>query len=265
MRAKPRHLTIENAERFQDARLVDVYHQRLPYPQAVFERLLMLLEGLPRRVLDVGSGTGDLARGLVESVEHVDAIDVSATMIQRGKRLKNGQHPNLNWIEGRVEAADLHAPYGLIMGGDSIHWMDWEVVFPLFHDLLDAEGYVVIIERGELPTEWSAALGKLIGEYSVYQNFEAYDLVEELESRQHLKVIGQETTAPVVNIQSVEDYIESFHSRGSLSPDAMAAEAIKAFDARLQALVEPYAEDGKLRLQTEATVVWGRPLKSQKL
>ncbi|MBA3870733.1 MAG: methyltransferase domain-containing protein [Anaerolineae bacterium] len=262
MRTKPRHLTPENAERFQDASLVDVYHQRLPYPQAAFERLLVLLEGLPRRVLDVGTGTGDLARGLVESVEHVDAIDVSAAMIRRGKRLANGQHPNLNWIEERVEAADLQAPYGLIMGGDSIHWMDWAVVFPLFYELLHREGYVVIIERGELPTEWSTGLSKLIGEYSTYQNFEAYDLVEALESRGYLKVNGQETTASVVNRQSVEDYIESFHSRGSLSPDAMAAEAVKAFDARLRALVELYAEDGKLRLQTEATLVWGRPLKS---
>jgi ubiquinone/menaquinone biosynthesis C-methylase UbiE len=121
MQSKPRHLTSENAARFQDQSLVDVYHHRLPYPQAVFNRLLMLLADLPRRVLDVGTGTGDLVRGLVEKVDQVDAIDVSQAMIERGKLLPNGQHPNLNWILGRMEDAHLQASYGLIMGGDSIH------------------------------------------------------------------------------------------------------------------------------------------------
>src|SRR5436853_7898364 len=118
MNTKPRHLTVENAARFQDQSLVDVYHHRLPYPQAVFDRLLALLTGLPRRVLDVGTGTGDIARGLAQYVEHVDAIDVSEAMIQRGQMMVNGQHPHLNWMHGRIEEAHLHGPYGLITGGD---------------------------------------------------------------------------------------------------------------------------------------------------
>src|SRR4051812_42783283 len=124
MLAKPRHLTPENAERFQDHSLVNVYQHRLPYPQAVFDRLFTLLAGLPSRVLDVGTGTGDIARQLVVSLEHVDAIDVSEAMLERGQTLPNGQHPNLKWIRGRVEESQLQAPYGLITGGDSIHWMD---------------------------------------------------------------------------------------------------------------------------------------------
>src|SRR4051812_17050737 len=128
---KPRHLTFENAMRFQAQSLVDVYHLRLPYPQAVFDRLLSLLADLPSRVLDVGTGTGDLARGLVDKVEQVDALDVSEAMIKRGKTLPNGQHHHLHWILGRLETTHLKGPYGLIFGGDSIHWMDWETIFPL--------------------------------------------------------------------------------------------------------------------------------------
>ena len=58
--------------------------------------------------------------------------------------------------------------------------------------------------------------------------------------------------------------MDSFHSRGSLSPDAMTAEALQAFDARLCELAKPYAHDGQLTLQTEATIVWGKPQKSHK-
>ena len=260
MSAKPRQLTPENAARFQDQSLVNVYHHRLPYPQAVFDRLLTLLADLPSKVLDVGTGTGDIARGLVDKVERVDAIDISAAMIERGKLLRNGQHPNLNWILGRVENAHLQAHYGLIMGGDSIHWMEWETVFPLFRRVLYPDGYVVIIERGERPTMWEEALRKLIIEFSVYKNFEAYNLIDELEKRHVFRVVGRETTAPVSSTQSVDDYVASFHSRGSLSPDAMTVEDVQAFDRRLRSLVEPYSQDGKLELETEATLVWGKPL-----
>ncbi len=259
MSAKPRHLTVENASRFQDQSLVDVYHHRLPYPQAVFDRLISLLTDLPRVILDVGTGTGDLARGLVPFVERVDAIDVSEAMIRRGQMMPNGQHPNLNWIQGRVEEAHLQTPYSLIIGGDSIHWMEWETVFSLFHDLLPPDGYVVIIERGELPNMWGQVLGQVIAEFSVIQNFERYDLVTELEKRRVFQAVGRETTAPVVSMQSIDDYIASFHSRGSLSPDAMREEDVAAFDKRLRLLVEPYAEDNQLELQTEATIVWGKP------
>jgi SAM-dependent methyltransferase len=260
MTTKPRHLTTENAARFQDQSLVDVYHHRLPYPQAVYDRLLSLLANLPRVVLDVGTGTGDLARGLVDAVTHVDAIDVSEAMIGRGRLMTNGQHPNLKWIHGRVEDAHLQTSYSLIIGGDSIHWLDWEKVFPLFHDLLHSDGYVVIIGRRELPTAWHVELGKLIVEFSVIKDFEQYDLIDELEKRYVFQVVGRETTAPVVATQSIDDYVASFHSRGSLSPAAMTADAVHDFDARLRALVEPYVEDNQLELQTEATIVWGKPL-----
>jgi ubiquinone/menaquinone biosynthesis C-methylase UbiE len=257
---KPPQLTPENAARFQDQSLVEVYHYRLSYPPAVFDRLLALLTDLPRRILDVGTGTGDLARGLVEKVEQVDAIDVSAAMIERGKQLPNGQHPHLRWMLGRMEDAQLQAPYGLIMGGDSLHWMDWEVVFPLFHNLLHPQGYVVIIERGELPTAWEDGLRKLIVEYSLYKNFQPYNLIDELEKRHLFQVIGRETTVPVASTQSIDDYIASFHSRGSLSTDAMTAEAVTEFDARLRSLIEPHSENGQLKLRTEAIMTWGRSL-----
>jgi ubiquinone/menaquinone biosynthesis C-methylase UbiE len=257
---KPPQLTPENAARFQDQSLVDVYHHRLPYPQAVFDRLLALLSNLPRRVLDVGTGTGDLARGLVEKVEQVDALDVSAAMIERGKQLPNGQHTNLHWLLGCMEDAHLQEPYSLITGGDSLHWMDWETVFPLFHDLLHPEGYVVIIERGEQPTAWEDDLQKLIIEYSLYKNFVPYNLIDELEKRHLFQMVGQETAAPVASTQSIDDYVASFHSRGSLSPDAMTAEAVIEFDARLRSLVKPHADNGQLKLSTQSVMTWGRPM-----
>jgi len=51
-------------------------------------------------------------------------------MIEQGKQLPNGDHPQLRWICGKVEEVRLSPPYALITAGSSIHWMQWERAFP---------------------------------------------------------------------------------------------------------------------------------------
>ena len=63
MLPKPKQLTPENAARFQDPNLVSLYHLRLPYPAQTFDILTALIRDQPRNVLDVGAGTGEIARG----------------------------------------------------------------------------------------------------------------------------------------------------------------------------------------------------------
>ena len=78
------------------------------------------------KVLDVGCGPGKIARTLVDHVDGVDAVDFSQEMIRVGKSLINGDHPNLQWISGRVEEVRLYPPYDMVTAGASIHWMEWE-------------------------------------------------------------------------------------------------------------------------------------------
>ncbi|MBV9278962.1 MAG: class I SAM-dependent methyltransferase, partial [Chloroflexi bacterium] len=52
----------------------------------------------PRVVLDAGCGTGDVARPLAPLVDRVDAVDISAGMIERGRRLPGGENPAITWI-----------------------------------------------------------------------------------------------------------------------------------------------------------------------
>ena len=128
---KPKHYGTQYAATFHDIGVVDSYPNRPPYPDNVFEILEGLLSGLPRSVLDIGCGTGDIARRIVDSVERVDAVDFSQAMIEKGRNLDNGNNAKLNWIHGRTEEALLNPPYGLVAAGESILWMDWEVLIPL--------------------------------------------------------------------------------------------------------------------------------------
>ncbi len=261
MKPIPPQLTPENAARFQEQGVAEVYHLRLPYPEGVFSTLATLMPDQARRILDVGTGTGDLARRMTAFAERVDAVDVSAPMLAKGRAAPGGDHPKLRWIEGRVEAVALEPPYGLITGGDSIHWMDWDIVFPRFHDLLAPAGVLAIITRFEQRTPWRDALQPLIETYTVYPKFEAYNLIDGLVERGYFQVLGEHVTPPDSHRQSVEDYLMSWHSRGGLARETMPAEHIAAFDSGLRELVEPYAENGFLSLQTQGRVTWGKPLK----
>ena len=259
MLPRPAHLTPDNAARFKDQSVVDFYPLRLPYPPEVFGILADLITDEPRAVLDVGAGTGDIARSLVRRVARVDAVDFSPAMIAKGKTLPDGDHPRLHWIYGAVESVALDPPYTLITAGESMHWMNWEVVFTRFGDALTPGGVVAVVHRTELPAPWQEGLDALIRQLSTMQNHQPFDLIDELEKRDLLQKIGERETAPVTSIQSIDDYIASFHSRASLSLDHMRASDAATFDWQLRDLVSPWSTEGTLELLTVSSVVWGRP------
>src|SRR6266480_1225992 len=100
MQPKPEYFGTSYAEAFKDQQVVDAYRYRPAYPQEVFDMLAGLITDEPRTMLDVGAGSGDIARQCVEFVERVDAVDCSQAMIDKGKHLLNGDHHRLNWIAG---------------------------------------------------------------------------------------------------------------------------------------------------------------------
>src|SRR6266487_724269 len=108
---------------------IAAYPSRPPYAHAAIEFLSELTTD-PRRVLDIGCGTGDIARRLAPLVDRVDAVDFSAGMIEIGRDLPCGTASNIRWIIGKLEDVPLDPPYALVTAGESLHWMDWEIVLP---------------------------------------------------------------------------------------------------------------------------------------
>ncbi|MGZ6277901.1 MAG: class I SAM-dependent methyltransferase [Ktedonobacteraceae bacterium] len=233
MKPKPGHLGLKYAEQFKDTSVVKVYHHRLPYADEAINKLITLVIDEPRTILDVGCGTGDLARRLVSQVERVDAVDFSPAMIDKGKTLPEGDNHNLNWISGRMEEVELHPPYALITAGESLHWMEWDIVLPLFHRLLTPHGYLALITRETEHNPWDNRLQELINHYSTNQEYLPYDLVEELEQRHLFQPHGFLVTQPIPMKQSGEDYLQSFHSRNGFSRERMGEEAATVFDEML--------------------------------
>jgi len=259
MPSKPHYLGPEYASRFQDRGVVEAYHLRVPYPDEVFVILADLITDEPRTVLDIGCGSGNIARRLVNLVERVDAVDISLPMIEKGRSLPNGNQSNLNWIHGRVEDVALHPPYALVTAGQSLHWMDWDTVLPRFRAVLTPNGYVATVTAYALPTPWSEELNKLIKRFSTNPDYVPIDLMKELEARGLYQHQGEKQTAAVLFTQSVDDYVESFHAMSSLSRDHMGQDMASAFDEQLRNLVSRFSKNGQLELQVVGSITWGRP------
>ncbi|HEX6121939.1 MAG TPA: class I SAM-dependent methyltransferase [Ktedonobacterales bacterium] len=259
MRPKPTHLGAEYGAQFQDASVVAAYPHRPPYPEAVFETLAGLLPAGQGAVLDLGCGTGDLARRLAERVARVDALDLSAGMLALARTLPGGDRPNLRWIHGAAEAAPLEPPYGLITAGESLHWMRWEVALPRCRALLAPGAVLAIVEREEVPRPWFAGLVLLFQQYSTNKDFQPYNVIHELTTRGLFAVRGQRTTEPVSVTQSIESYIESIHSRNGFSRERMAPGAATAFDDGVRALLARAYPSGQVSIEVRAHLTWGQP------
>ena len=259
MLPKPEHLGPEYAAQFSDPSVVAAYPHRPPYPPDVFPILAGLVAGQPRAVLDIGCGTGDIARGLAPLVERVDAVDISAPMLALGRTLPGGDHPRLRWLLGRAEDTASEPPYGLITAGESLHWMEWDVLLPRLARLLAPGGVLAIVGREPEPEPWGEELRPLFPRYSTNRQFRPYDLIEELVQRGLFTPLGERVTEPMVVRQPVGVYVESFHSRNGLSRDRMTPEETAAFDREVAALVAPFVEDGAVELRMRGHIRWGLP------
>jgi len=261
MLPKPDFLGSRVASAFQDPSVVRAYQYRPTYPAEVFDLLAKLIIDSPRHALDAGCGTGLLARHLIEKVDRVDAVDISEWMIEQGKQLLQGDHPRLNWLVGRMEEVPLHPPYALIMAGDSLHWMEWDVVLPRFARLLTPHGSLAILGVEQLPPAWSSELALICQRYTTVPGKQlSYDFIQAIEERGLFQRVESWRTKPVPFSQSLADYIESFHGRASFSRDRMSQANANAFDARIQALVSPFCQQGMVTLQIVTEIVWGKPL-----
>lgn len=260
MQPKPDFWGKQFATRFQNQNVADRYHLRAKYPPETFRILANLITDEPRVLLDAGSGTGDIARHMLEYVERIDAVDISVPMMEHGKALPGGNSPKIRWLQGAIEDIPLAPPYALVTTGQSLHWMDWEVVLPRFARSLSPHGVLAVVNTEVVPTAWSEDLLKIIRRYSTSPHYQPVDIIEELVKRHLFQKVGEASTAPVPFEQSVENQIEGFHSQSSLSRDHMTPENAAAFDAEMRELLNSHAQDGKFTIQVYGEIVWGKPL-----
>ena len=219
---------------------------------------------LPDAVLDLGAGDGALARPLAERVGRVDAVEISAAMVDAGRRRPGGDRPNLTWRVEPVESMSPTGPYGLVTAGASLHWMDWPVALDRIGRVLAPGAVLAIVDQSYHELRWRSVLTDVIRPYSRSPGYDPhFSVPDELEERGLFVIEGRRRTAPTPMPMSSRAYVEQFHSTASLARELMSPSEADRFDDEVAAVVRPYEEpDGTLVLDTVASVVWGVPYPS---
>jgi SAM-dependent methyltransferase len=254
---RPPQFTETHALRWRDADAARVYRHRPSYPAATFDLLVSLIADEPRAVLDLGCGTGNIARPLAPRVARVDAIDLAQEMIDEARTLPGGAAPNISWICSPAEAAPLDPPYALMIGAQSLHWMHWEVLMPRLAAARAPNAMLALVSTEEPKTPWHDDLQRVIKRHSTAQDYVPFDMIPAWEDAGLFAKRGEATIAPAPTEQAIDDYIAGFHAMSTLT---RAHIDHAAFDEEARAAIAPHCRDGIVRRPLGAYVAWGVPL-----
>lgn len=235
------------------------YRNRPAYPPPVFEILRRLIVA-PRTILDAGCGTGALTRHMTDFAARVDAVDPSPAMLDEAKGLPGGNDSRIRWIVGPAETAPLDPPYGLITTGQSLHWMDHEVVMPRFRAALAPGGRLAATDIDwEYAPEWRDELVAIIKRYSEARPKPlGDDLFGGLVALRLFERSGFQRTSQVPVEQSVDEFVGALQSTSTLSR-VILGERTDLLAGEVRALFARLGLD-RVRFAVAGNVVWGRPL-----
>ncbi len=104
----------------------DYAAHRAGFPKELFDRLAAMGIGRSgQRLLDLGTGTGTLARGFARRGASVVGIDPSEPMLVEARRMARDEGVQVDYRVGRAE--DIDAPDGafdVVTAGQCWHWFD---------------------------------------------------------------------------------------------------------------------------------------------
>lgn len=104
----------------------DYARHRAGFPEELFERLAARGIGRPgQRVLDLGSGTGSLARGFARAGARVTALDISEDLLAQARALAAADGVELETLCAPAEDSGLaSASFEVVSAGQCWHWFD---------------------------------------------------------------------------------------------------------------------------------------------
>ncbi len=153
----------------------DYARYRAGFPQEFFDRLRHFEIGLPgQRLLDLGSGTGTIARGMALAGCRVTALDPALPQLQEARRLTEGAGLALDRIVAKAESVPLAAGmFDAVTAGQCWHWFDRQAAAAEVRRLLVGGGALVIAHFDWLPLPRNVveATERLIEQYNPAWHF----------------------------------------------------------------------------------------------
>ncbi len=148
----------------------DYARYRAGFPDRFFERLFAA--GFVRtgdHVLDLGTGTGDVARGLARRGCIVTGVDRSEALLQQARKLDSEEGVQVTYMLARAEDTGLPAhSFDAVTAGQCWHWFDKPRMTREVLRLLKPGGALILAHFGRLPLPGSVveATERLIREHN---------------------------------------------------------------------------------------------------
>ena len=131
----------------------DFARHRAGFPPSLFERLRERGLGIPgQRVLDLGTGTGSLARGFARNGCLVTGLDVSPLLLEQARALDRAEDLHIDYRVARAEATGFgDGQFDLVSAGQCWHWFDRPQAAAEVRRLLRPGGLALIAHFDWLP------------------------------------------------------------------------------------------------------------------
>ena len=124
---------------------VDAYAARPDYPDRVYDILRDRCRlGPTSRVLEIGAGSGQATKRLIESGAHVVALEQSDALAEQLlERFETA--PSLEVVVSTFEDAKLApASFDLVTAATAFHWLDQEQALPKIATILGPAGWLAL-------------------------------------------------------------------------------------------------------------------------
>jgi SAM-dependent methyltransferase len=131
----------------------DYARHRAGFPDSLFERLAAHGVGRPgQSIVDLGTGTGSLARGFARRGCHVIGIDPAAAMLQAARELDVRAGVSVEYRVARAEDTGLPvAAFDVVAAGQCWHWFDRPRAAAEAARVLKPDGILVIAHFDWIP------------------------------------------------------------------------------------------------------------------
>jgi SAM-dependent methyltransferase len=131
----------------------DYGRYRAGFPPAFFDRVATFGVGIPgQRVLDLGTGTGTLARGFALRGCQVTGLDPSPSLTEEAKRLDQEAQVSVQYVTAKAEQTGLpDASFDVVTAGQCWHWFDRPKAAQEVRRLLVPNGQLVIAHFDWIP------------------------------------------------------------------------------------------------------------------